>query len=219
MTVAILVADGSSDLTTYDGLVTAVSTGWLKNSGLADRAPDFLALAEARFNRVLPVSAREQTTTLTTTAETIDLPDDFAKARALFLDNDPRRNLDPLPLAVLRTYYAAQASGEPASYAISGTSLILGPAPDAEYDLILTYEATIPALTSSNQTNWLSLAHPDIYLYGTLLQAEFFGWNDDRLPTIKAALDEALSELIGASNRARYGAAPLRMRPSVIERL
>jgi hypothetical protein len=215
MTIAILPVS-VTELSTYGGLVDAVGR-WLKDTGLEDRITDFIALAEARFNRVLPVSARELTTTLSTTGEVLDLPADFSKARAAYLDTDPRRPLEQVSPSVLRTRYGVQTTGVPQAYALIAGQMVLGPAPDDEYDLILTYEATIPSLNSASQSNWLSVAHPDIYLYGTLVQAEAYLWNDERVTLWKVALDEAMAELIGSSNRNRYGAAPLQMRSSVIE--
>ena len=65
------------------------------------------------------------------------------------------------------------------------------------------------ARLNSNTTNWLLAAHPDAYLYGTLLQAEGYLVNDERLPVWKLALEEALREIDSAGKRKQNGAAPL----------
>jgi len=58
--------------------------------------------------------------------------------------------------------------------------------------MLMTYRANLPGLSVSIQSNWLLARRPDLYLYGTLIHAEFYNWNDERLPLIKAAVDEAL---------------------------
>lgn len=203
-------------INTYSGLITSAGE-WLDRSDLGDKVPLFILLVEERLNRILRVPEMEETTTLTTDAERIDLPTDFRQARALYLDTDPRQELEAVSLGTLRTKYACQTTGKPECYAISGTEIVLGPAPDDDYDLILTYYQEIPALSLSNESNWVSEKHPSIYLRGILLEAEFFGWNDERLPLLKAAQDEALDELMKQGRTKQFGAAPLRMRPSVRE--
>jgi hypothetical protein len=200
---------------TYSGLVSSVGS-WLNRSDLGTRIPDFIALLEARLNRLLRVPDMEQTTELVAAAE-IDLPADFLSVRALYLDADPRSELEPVSLGTLRTKYACQTTGRPECYAISGSSIILGPAPDDDYALQLTYFAAIDGLASDNETNWLIANHPDVYLYGTLTMAEAFIWDDPRIGLWKAALDEALDELMAHGRKKHYGAAPLRLRSSVRE--
>jgi hypothetical protein len=208
------VSDG--DITTYAGLVSTLAD-WLNRYDLDDQWGDFVLLFEARLNRILRTAEMEETVTLTADAERIDLPTDFLQARALYLDTDPRRELEAVSLGTLRTKYAQQITGKPEVYAITGSEIVFGPAPDAEYDAILTYYQKITALSSDNQTNWLIVSHPDIYLYGSLVMAEAYIWDDERLPLWKSALDEALDELMEHGKRKQYGAAPLRLRPSVRE--
>ena len=203
-------------ITTYSGLVTSAGL-WLDRSDLGTMVPDFITMVEERLNRILRVPEMEETVTLTTDAERIDLPTDFRQARSLYLDTDPRQELECVSLGTLRTKYACQTTGKPECYAMSGSEIVLGPAPDDEYDLILTYYQEIPPLAVGSETNWLITKHPSIYLRGVLLEAEFYGWNDERLGLIKAAQDEAISELQEQGKRKQYGASPLRLRPSVRE--
>ena len=203
-------------ISAYSELVTAAGN-WLSRSDLDARIPEFIALAEARFRRVLPTIESEVTDDLTVNAETVALPADYLQLRAIHLDTDPRKPLDQMTLAALRTFYAAQTVGEPQAFALTGSSIVFGPAPDAAYTAKITYLAKLTPLTDASPTNWLLADHPDIYLYAVLLQAEFYGWDDERLPMIKAALDEAIAELTAQSNRKRSSASPQRLRSSVIE--
>lgn len=219
--IEIVISQGGSGtvnpgLSTYAELLASIAL-WLDRDDLEDRIPDFVRLLEARLNRILRVPEMEETTTLTTDAERIDLPTDFRQSRALYLDTDPRQELEAISLGTLRTKYAQQITGKPECYAISGSEIVLGPAPDDEYDLILTYYADIDGLDANTSTNWLLAKHPDIYLYGTLVAAEAHIWNDERLPLWRAALDEAIAELQKQGTAKQYGASPLRLRASVRE--
>jgi len=205
-----------SDGATYTGLLSDIADH-LNRDDLTTKIPSFIRRVEERLNRILRVPEMEETTTLSTTAERIDLPTDFRKARALYLDTDPRQALEAVSLATLRTKYAVQITGKPEVYAISGGEIVFGPAPDDAYDALLTYYQEIPALASDNETNWLVVSHYSVYLYGALTMAEAFLWDDERLPLWKSAWDEALDELMEQGKGKQYGAAPLRLRASVRE--
>jgi hypothetical protein len=62
-------------------------------------------------------------------------------------------------------------------------------------DAQITYKRALPALSNTITTNWLLTRAPDAYLFGALVHAEFYGWNDERLPLIKSALDEMIEEM------------------------
>ena len=187
---------------------------WLSRDDLTARIPEFIALAERRFNRVLRVPEMETEATLTLGGATESLPTDFLELRAIHIDGDPKAVLEQLTLAELRGRHAAAATGKPRNFAIQGGSaLLFGPAPDATYSLRIDYFAKIPALGASQASNWLLLAHPDIYLWGALLNAEAYLVNDARLAVWKLALEEALEELRGQGRRKAYAAAPQRIRP------
>ena len=67
------------------------------------------------------------------------------------------------------------------------------------------YYGSIPALTTGNTTNWLMTKHPDLYLFATCAQAEFYVWNDARLPIWKARTEELIEQINGATAKERYG--------------
>lgn len=202
-------------ITNYSELVDAI-TGWMNDASLSAYAPDFIAMAEASFNRRLANLEMEGTATIAAAAS-VSLPTDFISIKTLYLDTDPRKLLEPMSEGDLRRYWAAQTTGEPASYALASESILLGPAPDTTYTLSMTYLRKLTPLSASNITNWLLEAHPDLYLYASLLHGEFRGWNDDRLPMIGNAVDTIISEINMAGNRRRT-ASGMRMR-SVQERI
>ena len=76
--------------------------------------------------------------------------------------------------------------------------------------LELDYFAKVPALSGAVASNWLLAAHPDLYLFGALVEAEMFGANDERAPIWKARRDEIFDEIEKLSNKTR-GAGAIRV--------
>jgi hypothetical protein len=192
----------ANDPQTFAALQASVAR-WLDNDTLTERIPEFIALAERRFNRILNAPEMEATATLTAAASVV-LPSDLWEIRAAWIERDPRQPIEEVTQGILRGRYGAQVTGLPQVFALSGGSMLLGPAPDAAYALVLTYKQTIPALSDAVPTNWLLTRHPDIYLWAALLAAEAYLVNDERLGVWKGALDEAIDELMQAGNRKRF---------------
>lgn len=214
-----------TDLTDYDGLVLAIGK-WLERDDLTGSIPDFIRLAEARFRRELVMPDMELQVPLTPAA-TVALPTDFDSIRALGIPGWPA--MDQLSLA---DFYALPLApngdpeqGQPTRFVIvAGDTLgtqnfVFHPVPDKAYAALLTYRAKLPSLTPGNQSNWLLAQHPDAYLFACLVQAEFYDWNDDRLPLIKGALDEIMASITVSGVRKRYGSGPLTMKPATSERI
>lgn len=195
-------------ITTYAELQASI-IAYVGDSSLSALVPDFITLAEAEFNRVLRVPAMEVVATALTSAatETVALPADFRAMKSLTLMTSPTKTLGGSTVSTLQDMHGG-TTGEPQQFAVADGALYLGPVPDAAYTLRMAYWQRIPALSVSNTTNWLLTAHPDLYLFAALMQSEFYGWNDGRLPLIKARADELLVQI---SEEGRRAAFPSRM--------
>jgi hypothetical protein len=75
--------------------------------------------------------------------------------------------------------------------------------------MTMLYIRRIPPLTAAAPTNWLLTLAPDLYLYGCLMQANIYGWQDERVPGFKALYEEAIEELKRDGDNRRWGSAPL----------
>jgi hypothetical protein len=203
MTIALPIPGSPDEISTFDGLVSAIQYT-LKDTTLADHAARFIFLAEAEFNRVLYNPECEDQLT-TTTAATVTIPPDFKSIRSIYLDTDPRTMLEYVTPQVLRQRWNVQTTGQPQVYSLIGNNIVFGPAPDDTYDLIVDYNRVLTALSSANQTNWLSEKHADLYLYAALVHAEFFGWNDERIPMIRQYVDNVIAQINDVGNRRRIG--------------
>lgn len=207
-------AETLADLSNYDGLLLAIPK-WLERDDLTAQIPYFIRLAEARFRRVIRVPEREVSLSIGLSGST-SLPSDFDGARLLTVPGLlPKQNLDQVTPAELasRTRYP----NETTVFSVVAGKILISPVPTTPLSATLIYNAGIPPLSLANQANWLLTAHPDLYLFASLLQAEFYGWNDARLPIIKGAVDEMLGELSDQGMRKRYGPGPLVARAPVYE--
>lgn len=200
----------------YDGLVAFVTDHLQMDAETVAQIPAFIRLAEYRIERLMTVPERETVATIVTVAgqDNVSLPSGFRQLRHARIVASDGYPLAPATLNVIRSAFADQTA-KPQVYAIADASIYFGPTPDAVYSVELTYIENIPALTSTNPTNWLIERHADAYVYGVLSQAEAFLGNSDKA----AFWNDALGSVIEEANRqgTRYrNAAPIRLRSPVI---
>ncbi|ANI79011.1 phage adaptor protein [Sphingobium sp. EP60837] len=194
----------------YDDLVAMVGD-WLDRDDLTDRIPEFVALLEARLNRLLRTNLQETAAVWAVTDEEYALPDDFRKLRRLNVAGSAQ------PLSEVASNDLPQWSsfGQARVYAVEGRYLRFSPAPSAENPLTLSavYWRRIPPLGTGQPTNWLLNENPDIYVWGALHQAATYIRDPDAIDTCKAYLDEAIAELQQASRKDAWG-GPLAPSPA-----
>lgn len=186
-------------LENYADLLAAVAN-WLSRDDLSARIPEFIALAEAEFNRRLRTIEMEGTATATLTEDRVAIPTDFAGLRSIVIVGATRK-MDYISPG---DFFEDNSNGIPDSYTIVDGMFQFRPSTTSGTVRIVYYQK-IPALTVSNTTNWLMTKWPDLYLFGTLMQAEFYGWNDERLPLVKARVEEIVEQIDQAVSKERYG--------------
>jgi len=201
-------------LATYSDLQTSISA-WLKRSDLDAYIPDFISLCEAKFNRELRISAMEQRVTATLDEEYEDLPTDYAEMRSLQITGPYGRPLQFMPPEDLRRRFPEGCVGTPVNYTIIGDSLQFGPPPSGSYPLEMVYYTKFEALSDSAPTNWMLTNAPDVYLFGSLLEASPYIKNDARIPVWEAKYGQALNSVRNEDVRKRHSGSPLAMRPGV----
>ena len=155
-------------VTTYAGLSTAAFRR-LNRTAETTVFDDCLALAEAEINRRLalsPVRPQHTVATSTITAEYLAAPTDILDVDSFELSATGERVLATTPQNMEAMFEADDTEAQPRFYAQVGTQFRFYPAPDQDYAASIIYWAKVPALTSVATTNWVSLAHPDVYLHG-----------------------------------------------------
>jgi hypothetical protein len=93
------------------------------------------------------------------------------------------------------------SSGKPLYFSIVGSQFRLLPIPDGEYQAQLVYYAKLAKLSNANTTNWLLTQAPDVYLYGSLLQAAPYLQDDARIPVWSELYQSGLDQLQIADDR------------------
>jgi hypothetical protein len=194
-------------ITTYSELESAIEA-WLDHTLFTARVPDFIALFEAAANRRLRVRQMETIAPLTPSSGAAALPSDYLAWRRVTWTGSPRVELEYVHPSWLQAAYPTAPADVPRVFSIEGSTLKVRPVDDTalEFD----YYAKVPALSDGAPTNWLLAAHPDLYLFGSLVEAEMFGVNDERAPSWKARRDEIFDEIERLSNKSR-GAGAIRV--------
>ena len=207
-------------ITTYAELQTATAN-WLDRTDLTARIPEFIELAEANFNRVLrQPDMVTKNDSFSIAGRYTTLPTDTLEIVRIVVDLTPVIVLEYMtPEEISERRIVMTATGKPYYFTTIGGStnqLEVLPSPDSTYTSSIVYYTRIAALTDSATTNWLLDSHPDIYLFGTLVEAEPYLKNDERMPMWTARLDKALNALGLQGQRERHTASGLRMRSRVL---
>jgi hypothetical protein len=195
-------------IASYSDLLTSIAN-WTARSDLTSTIPDFIALFESFVNRKLRVRQMESSTTLTTSDGDATLPTDYLAWRKVVWPGSTSLNLEYFDPVALSEQYPSSATGVPRAFTIEGTTLRARPIDDTT-SITLVYYAKVPALTSTADTNWLLTAHPDFYLFGTLVEANAFLMDAEKGMLWKARRDEILEEIVRLNDKAK-GPASMRL--------
>jgi len=189
-------------LTTYTELKTSIGD-WLNRSDLTTAIPDFISLAEAQIERTLRTRQMIVRANASFDAQYGAVPSDFLETKSLKLTStNPQTPLEFLSIDALDNKAAEYtASGKPKFFGVVGGQFRIVPTPDANYTTELTYYAKLTKLSSSVASNWLLTSSPDIYLYGSLLQAAPYLQDDARIQTWATLYERALNDLQTADDR------------------
>lgn len=196
-------------ISNYTDLQLAVAN-WLDRDDLTARIPEFISLLEAELRRD-PAVEDERFSTITLANPTEALPAEVREITDLFYnDTSSRRTIDVTSAEnVARQVAQLTPTGRPrfAALIANGTQLLLGPAPDQSYTAFIQYIAKLVSLSAAqNGTNWLMTDHPDIYLYGTLMQSAPYLKDDGRVALWSMALERAKASLSDFIKRRKYSA-------------
>lgn len=189
-------------LSTYAELKTSIGD-WLNRSDLTTVIPDFISLAEAQIERTLRTRQMITRTTLTIDSEFESTPTDFLEVKAFKLTStNPNTPMSFMTMDALdeeSTNYTA--SGRPKFFGVVGSEFRFVPTPDSSYTAEIVYFANLNKLSASVSTNFVLTSSPDIYLYGSLLQAAPYLQDDARIQTWATLYERALNDLQTADDR------------------
>lgn len=197
-------------LDTYSGLKTTIAD-YLNRDDLTSAIPSFITLAEAKFNRKLRVRQMVKRATATIDTQYFAFPSDFLQAKEFQLNTNPITYLQYVTQN--QGDYGSQnnyiAPGKPQFYTIVGTQIQVIPTPDAAYTGEFTYYGKITALSDANTSNWLLAYAPDLYLYGSLLEATPYLKDDERLAVWNTLYANSIGDIEVADQRASVSSTPI----------
>lgn len=194
-------------ITTYALLQSAVAD-WLARTDLTARIPDFITFAEARLNRELRCRQMVAQATGTASSEVIAVVSDMIEPIMVRLDSQVVDYRPPTD------FYSRDAVTLPASsvlyYTVVGAEFRIAPAPTATATSPYTidYYQEIPALSDSATSNWLLAKWPNVYLYVSLIEAESYLKNDDRVPLWQQHYGILKNAINGADRRIKMVSGP-----------
>lgn len=183
-------------LSTYADLQAAIAS-WLARDDLGAAIPDFIAVFEAVANRRLRVLQMEHSVALTPTGGSAALPADYLAWRRV--TGARGRELDYAHPSWLQAVYPEAEQGPARAFSVEGTNLILRPV-DAGA-VALSYYRKIPPLAGG--ANWLFGAHPDLYLFGALAEAQAFMADGEKAAFWKTRRDELFAEVEALAQKSR----------------
>jgi len=199
--------------TTYTTLKTSIAN-YLGRTDLTDQIPDFITLAENRLRRDLRLRTMLKGVSASATSGdgTVALPSDFLEVRDIYVDTNPRGSLQYLTPSAFTANGRATESGQPNYYTILASEFNFAPAPDSNYTFQLLYYAEPEFLSDSNSSNTFLANAPDALLYGSLVEAEPYLMNDNRIQVWASMLERSIDSLNRTAIQSQYSGVPLTMK-------
>lgn len=196
-------------LGTYTDLKQAIADHL--DQDLTVEIDDFIDLVEARnkqeiqlSDRIIPpVLIRDMLSrsSLTVNARFVSLPSGFLVGETLRLLTNPVTVLTEVNLHEMNRV-RKETTGTPEFYTIH-EQIEFDVTPSESFSGEIVFYQEVTALSSSNETNAILTAAPNIYLYGALEAAAPFLLNDERIATWRGFYLEARAGLSGVDRRAR----------------
>tara|TARA_R110000824_G_scaffold154134_2_gene326078 strand:- start:1019 stop:1510 length:492 start_codon:yes stop_codon:yes gene_type:complete len=153
----------------------------------------------------------KQTASTVAGQRNLALPPDYIQMRNFQVNSSPLTTLSYVTPEIYDRVWGGSTSGTPKFYTILANEVSFGPIPDTVMEVEMLFYKKFDNLSVSTTTNWLITNAPDIYLYGSMLEAEPFIMNDERVPLWAQALQQGVSDLQEQDNKDRHSGSALRV--------
>lgn len=156
----------------YTQLKAAVAS-WLHMSELSATIPDFITLAETTINRELFSTRQEVEETLTATIgdRYLTTTNPIIEPVSLWLTTYQPRSF--MNFRMIERLFVRPETGLPIDWSIDAGRIVMDIEPDLTYTFVFRHRLNYQ-LSDANPTNWLLTNHPDVYLFGSLVNASVF---------------------------------------------
>ena len=191
-------------ITTYDELLAAIQK-WLTQDDVSEEAPTFVQLFESEINDELRVQEMKATDAGTFSGDTVPVPEGYIETMVWYSTAVVETPLEYRPPVQFHASVARNTNGmQPLIYTREGDVFLVAPTPTDTLDYVHEFYQKVPRLSAANPSNWMLAAYPNLYLYGSLLQAEEFVMNDPRADRWMARYKKAKRRLQGRDARSKY---------------
>jgi hypothetical protein len=140
----------------------------------------------------------------------------YLQMKSIFVQGSPEQQLTPVTPETYNASWMSSRTGKPRAYVLDADAIRFGPVPDTTYAVQMSYYRKFPALASaSGGTNWLMTNKPDVYLYGSLLEAAIYLRFDDDAQFYFGLYRSAVEGLQTQDVADRYSGAVLQQRSGI----
>jgi hypothetical protein len=193
---------------TYSGLVQSIIDFALPGGAEPEfeaAVPDFIRLAEARFDRELRTSNMIGTSLIETADLVIGVPDDCLEVILLSPFSSELAQYTEMDSMTLAQEVANRlASGTPKGFTIMDGGLRPVPPPTGLTKYELVYYRSISRLDDVQYTNWILQTAPDLYLYASLAAAAAFLKNPEEIGVWAGSAQNMIDSINERSLRSEY---------------
>ena len=196
-----------STITNYTTLQSTIAD-YLNRADLNSQIQTFIQMAEADMNTRLRTREMITRAEATSSAEYVQLPADWLEAINLHIV-DGKQPLRFVTLDEADRIIKEQIYTQVAAFSLMNGAIELVPPPGADVDIEMIYYAKIPTLSAQQTTNWLLTKAPDVYLYGSLLHAQPFLMDDQRMPVFATLYNSRIEALNEESMKSTHSGSPL----------
>lgn len=127
----------------------------------------------------------------------VPLPTNYVGLRRIYIAGSPPQALIQYSPELAASMSVSVVPSRPQLYDLAGDAVEFTPPADGTYYVQFLYYKKFPALSVSQTTNWLLANKPDVYLYGSLLEAAIFIGDD-------ASAGKFMRGFMGAMNALQY---------------
>lgn len=186
----------------YTDLQASVAS-WLSRANMASLIPDFIMLAENKFNRLLRTRDMELSATITPVDGVFPLPSDYLELRRIYRGTVELEYIVPEQFWLR---YPVSCSSK--YYTIEGNNCILSERSNTDVEVL--YYQRIPDL-ATNTTNWLLTANPDLYLAASLSEAYDVIKDENRAVKWGNKASFLLEQLKTSDKQGKYSGSAMRV--------
>lgn len=195
-------------VTNIGTLKTEIAAYLYDRTDLTSQIPNFIDMAQRRIFRVLQCEDNEKVQSGTIVANSYSVPADYKSLRYIMVNDLPLQSISDIELR--SRLKQRPAAGEPSAFSRINNEFIFHPPPDSSYDIDLYYYADLSSdVTDDAATNGVLTAHPDLYLWGSLLMAAPYLNEDDRIATWIGFYDSTLQTINEATFDQEYSGSNL----------